>query len=85
MGDRACGCYCDVAVIRTVLVWLKAARSDGVWAFYAKKPLTQPEQVLYFRLVKDATVLAVIALAVPMPHAGDARKSAVGGAPRGAG
>lgn len=25
---------------------------DEVWPFYAKKPLSQPEQVLYFRLVQ---------------------------------
>jgi very-short-patch-repair endonuclease len=29
-----------------------AGDADAVWPFYARKPLSQPEQVLYFRLVK---------------------------------
>lgn len=44
-----------VAVI-AVLAILKAKSQGGgtdeVWPFYAKKPLSQPEQVLYFRLVQ---------------------------------
>ena len=44
-----------VAVI-IVLVVLKAksqrGTGDEVWPFYAKKPLSQPEQVLYFRLIQ---------------------------------
>ncbi len=44
-----------VAVI-VALVFLKAKTqgvvSNEVWPFYAKKPLSQPEQVLYFRLVQ---------------------------------
>jgi very-short-patch-repair endonuclease len=54
-----------VAVVGTVLVRLKAARGEGVWPFYAKKALTQPEQVLYFRLVKafpECIVLAQVQL-----------------------
>ena len=39
-----------------VLVILKKrglpAAADGPWPFYAKRPLSQPEQVLYHRLVK---------------------------------
>lgn len=39
-----------------VLVVLKAKSQGGagdeVWPFYAKKPLSQPEQVLYFRLIQ---------------------------------
>lgn len=44
-----------VAVI-VVFVVLKAksqgGASDEAWPFYAKKPLSQPEQVLYFRLIQ---------------------------------
>ncbi len=29
------------------------AGGDSAWPFYAKKPLTQPEQVLYHRLVRS--------------------------------
>jgi hypothetical protein len=49
-----------VAVVGAVLIRLKAGKGEGAWPFYAKKPLTQPEQVLYFRLVKalpDSIVL----------------------------
>jgi very-short-patch-repair endonuclease len=46
-----------VVVVIAALAFLKAksqAGSDGdeVWPFYAKKPLSQPEQVLYFRLIE---------------------------------
>ena len=38
------------------LAFLKAKSLSGsgneVWPFYAKKPLSQPEQVLYFRLIE---------------------------------
>jgi len=38
------------------LAFLKAKSQSGsgneVWPFYAKKPLSQPEQVLYFRLIE---------------------------------
>ncbi|MDA8327742.1 MAG: DUF2726 domain-containing protein [Betaproteobacteria bacterium] len=44
-----------VAVI-VILVVLKAKSQGGagdeVWPFYAKKPLSQPEQILYFRLIQ---------------------------------
>jgi very-short-patch-repair endonuclease len=44
-----------IAVI-VVLAILKAKSQGGagdkVWPFYAKKPLSKPEQVLYFRLVQ---------------------------------
>jgi very-short-patch-repair endonuclease len=41
--------------------------SDGndIWPFYAKKPLSQPEQILYFRLIEalpDHIVLAQVQL-----------------------
>ena len=37
--------------------------ADGAWPFYAKRPLSQPEQVLYHRLVSclpDHIVLAQV-------------------------
>jgi very-short-patch-repair endonuclease len=42
-----------------------AAAVDAPWPFYAKKPLTSPEQVLYFRLLRafpEHIVLAQVAL-----------------------
>ncbi|TBR14243.1 MAG: DUF2726 domain-containing protein [Rugosibacter sp.] len=39
--------------------------SDEVWPFYTKKPLSQPEQILYFRLVQalpEHIVLAQVQL-----------------------
>lgn len=39
--------------------------TDGPWPFYAKKPLTQPEQILYHRLVAampECIVLAQVQL-----------------------
>ena len=45
-----------VIVVVVVLAFLKAKAKGGVgdevWPFYAKKPLSQPEQVLYFRLIR---------------------------------
>ena len=45
-----------VVVVGVVLAILKAKAQGGagneVWPFYAKKPLSQPEQILYFRLVQ---------------------------------
>jgi very-short-patch-repair endonuclease len=45
-----------VVVIIAVLAFLKAKSEGGsdreVWPFYAKKPLSQPEQILYFRLIE---------------------------------
>ncbi|NOT67248.1 MAG: DUF2726 domain-containing protein [Methylophilaceae bacterium] len=45
-----------VVVVIAALAFLKA-KSQGssgseVWPFYAKKPLSQPEQILYFRLIE---------------------------------
>lgn len=43
-----------LAIIAMVIAYLKkrGGLGDGeAWPFYAKKPLTQPEQVLYHRLV----------------------------------
>ncbi|MEW6131618.1 MAG: DUF2726 domain-containing protein [Pseudomonadota bacterium] len=57
-----------VAVI-AILAFLKAKSQGGgadeVWPFYAKKPLSQPEQVLYFRLAQalpEHIVLAQVQL-----------------------
>ena len=52
-----------------VLVILKKRGSLGAgeteWPFYAKKPLTQPEQVLYHRLV---TAMAAASAASFLPR-----------------
>ena len=47
-----------IVVIAVIVIFavLKAKSQGGagdeVWPFYAKKPLSQPEQVLYFRLIQ---------------------------------
>ncbi len=45
-----------VVAVVVFLAFLKAKGRGGIgdqaWPFYAKKPLSQPEQVLYFRLVQ---------------------------------
>jgi len=44
-----------VALAALVLVALRrkgSGEAEGEWPFYAKRPLTAPEQVLYHRLVK---------------------------------
>lgn len=58
-----------LAVVVAVFVMLKRRASSGSgdapWPFYAKKPLTQPEQVLYHRLVAampECIVLAQVQL-----------------------
>jgi very-short-patch-repair endonuclease len=58
-----------VLVVAVVILALKSkarrGEADEVWPFYAKKPLTQPERVLYFRLVHalpDHIVLAQVQL-----------------------
>jgi very-short-patch-repair endonuclease len=63
-----------VVVMLVVLALIKAngqggvsddGVSDEVWPFYAKKPLSQPEQILYFRLVQalpDHIILAQVQL-----------------------
>lgn len=45
-----------VVVIAVVFLAFFKAKSQGgsgneVWPFYAKKPLSQPEQILYFRMI----------------------------------
>lgn len=59
-----------VVVVIAVLIVVKVKLKDEVgddeaWPFYAKKPLSQPEQVLYFRLVQslpDHIILAQVQL-----------------------
>lgn len=56
-----------VVVALFVVARSKARRGlgDAPWPFYAKKPLSNPEQVLYFRLCKalpDHIVLAQVSL-----------------------
>ena len=46
-----------VIAVVALLLYLKKqgfleSKGTGLWPFYIKKPLTQPEQVLYHRLVK---------------------------------
>src|SRR6266513_1221013 len=53
-----------IAIIAFILR-SKRSESDGTWPFFAKKPLTAPEQILYFRLLKalpDHIVLAQVQL-----------------------
>ena len=59
-----------IVVVVVILALLKAKAQGGgagdeVWPFYAKKPLSQPEQILYFRLVQalpDHIILAQVQL-----------------------
>jgi hypothetical protein len=54
-----------VAILAVVKAKSQSGVGDDVWPFYAKKPLSQPEQVLYFRLVQalpDYIVLAQVQL-----------------------
>ncbi len=59
-----------LVVFAAVLAFLKAKYQGGssgneIWPFYAKKPLSQPEQILYFRLIEalpEHIVLAQVQL-----------------------
>jgi len=57
-----------VIVLVVLGIWALRRTRDGdreVWPFYAKKPLSVPEQVLYHRLVKalpDSIILAQVQL-----------------------
>ena len=59
-----------ILVVIAVLVFFKAKAQGGsggneIWPFYAKKPLSQPEQILYFRLIEalpEHMVLAQVQL-----------------------
>jgi very-short-patch-repair endonuclease len=54
-----------VVVAIVVLAFLNAGAQGGaddeIWPFYAKKPLSQPEQILYFRLVQALPAHIVLA------------------------
>lgn len=45
-----------VFVVFVLVIVLKVTSrgvvTDGLWPFFARKPLSEPEQILYFRLVK---------------------------------
>lgn len=54
-----------VAILAVLKGKSQGGSGDEVWPFYAKKPLSQPEQVLYFRLVQalpEHIVLAQVQL-----------------------
>lgn len=54
-----------VAVLAVVIGGKARASGEGPWPYYAKRPLSAPEQVLYFRLrnaLPDHIVLAQVAL-----------------------
>lgn len=54
-----------VAILPVLKAKSQRGGTDEVWPFYAKKPLSRPEQVLYFRLVQalpDHIVLAQVQL-----------------------
>lgn len=48
-------------VVAIVLPRLLRKSDDGAWPFYSKKPLSQPEQILYHRLVKTLPECIVLA------------------------
>ena len=54
-----------VALAALALIAVRKVRlrgsADAVWPFYAKRPLSQPEQVLYHRLVKSLPEHIVLA------------------------
>jgi very-short-patch-repair endonuclease len=56
-----------IFAVLMALSYLKAkgANEEGVWPFYAKSPLSKPEQVLYFRILQampEHIVLAQVQL-----------------------
>lgn len=59
-----------IILVVVVLAFFKSKSQGGAgnneaWPFYAKKPLSQPEQVLYFRLIEalpDHIILAQVQL-----------------------
>ena len=57
--------FAVVALLAIVKSKSQGGLGDQIWPYYAKKPLSQPEQVLYFRLVEalpDHIVLAQVQL-----------------------
>lgn len=54
-----------IIFVVAMLAKKKSADIDVIWPFYSKKPLSAPEQVLYFRLTKalpDHIILAQVQL-----------------------
>jgi len=54
-----------VTILAAVKAKLQSGTSGKFWPYYAKKPLSKPEQVLYFRLVQalpDHIILAQVQL-----------------------
>ena len=62
-----------VIAVVAILAILNTRSQDGgadeVWPFYAKKPLSQPEQVLYFRLVQALPEHIILAQVQTLPLA----------------
>lgn len=50
-----------IAVFFVLKLKMKDGGADGDWPFYAKKPLSQPEQILYFRLTNALPEYIVLA------------------------
>lgn len=51
-----------IIVLQVIAKYLrKRSEENEVWPFYTKKPLSQPEQVLYFRLCKALPEYIVLA------------------------
>ncbi|MBU2610436.1 MAG: DUF2726 domain-containing protein [Chloroflexi bacterium] len=54
-----------VVAVMVVLIYLKTKSQgdagDEVWPFYARKPLSQPEQILYFRLIQALPEYIILA------------------------
>jgi very-short-patch-repair endonuclease len=53
--------FVAVALFIAAKVTLVAGSEEGPWPFYAKKPLSVPEQILYFRLGKSLPEHIVLA------------------------
>jgi very-short-patch-repair endonuclease len=54
-----------IALLAFLKTKSKSEPKDALWPFYAKKPLSQPEQILYFRIVQalpEHIVLAQVQL-----------------------
>lgn len=54
-----------VVILVVIKVKSQGSSADKIWPFYAKKPLSQPEQILYFRLAQalpEHIVLAQVQL-----------------------
>lgn len=54
-----------IAMILIVKIRSNGGHVDSIWPYYAKRPLSQPEQVLYFRLVQalpERIILAQVQL-----------------------